>query len=110
MKKSSKKKLTKNITSEIINTIILNFSIDIILIEWFPWKEDSIFKSPHHILVININKINKKPNLKIFKKNDFITPTKKTNKDSKAKDKTTGHGLKLAKWKTLVIFIIKKFL
>ncbi len=46
--KKAQKNLIKNITSEAINIIILNFNILTILLEWFPWRVDSLFKSRHH--------------------------------------------------------------
>jgi len=58
--KKAQKNLKKNMISDKINIIILNFSNFIVVNEWCPSKEDSRFTSRHHrnVLII-INEINR---------------------------------------------------
>jgi len=48
------KNLTKNITSDIMNIIILYFKREMVTGECWPWKDASRFTSRHHMAVVMI--------------------------------------------------------
>lgn len=104
--KNAQKNLKKNMISEMINIIILNFKSFIVVKEWFPWKEDSRLTSRHHINIfseININIINKNIVLTFLLKSKEIIEIVI---DKREKDKIIGHGLGVVKWKGFLIFVI----
>lgn len=51
--KKAQKNLRKNMISDRINMIILNFSKSIVGLVWCPWSDDSRFTSRHHMAAGN---------------------------------------------------------
>lgn len=51
--KNAQKNLKKNMISDRMNIIILYFNKDMVLFVWWPWRDDSRFKSRHHIAAVS---------------------------------------------------------
>jgi len=107
--KNAQKNLKKNIISEVINIIMLNFNNFIVVSEWFPWRDDSRFTSRHHkneLIIINEVIINNIYILILFFPIEEITEIAIERRE---KDKTIGQGLGFTIWNGFLIFFINEF-
>lgn len=91
--KNAQKNLINSIISEQMNIIILDFNNLIIFNVWFPWNDDSRFKSRHHIIEfknkLNTIKIDIIMLILFFDKFLIIIMAL----ERRAKDREIGHGL-----------------
>jgi len=107
--KNAQKNLKKNIISDKINIIILNFKSFIVVNEWCPCNEDSRFTSRHHrnvfVIINNINEIV----IIILILFLLIEDNIDTATDNNVNDEMIGQGLGDTKWNGFLIFIISEF-